>query len=170
MTEFEIIPANLARRLAALVYDSLLMFAVLIIASAFTLPFTGGKGTVQHHPLLTIYFLGIIFLFNGWFWTHGGQTLGMRAWRIQILKRNGEKLGWQLAFVRFLLSLPFWAFVVLIAFMSNSKTGITVELKSIPGWIFYSIAIVWLLVDQQPDNWRDRLGKCRVRYYDKNKL
>jgi len=169
MNEIEFIPASLARRLAALVYDSLLMFAVLIIASALTLPFTGGKGTEHYHPLLTIYFLGIIFLFNGWFWTHGGQTLGMRAWRIQILQRNGEAICWKLAFIRFLLSLPFWAFVLVTLIAGSNKIDLGINLEAVPGWVLYSIVVVWLLVDQQPDNWRDRLGKTCVRYFDKNK-
>jgi uncharacterized RDD family membrane protein YckC len=33
--------------------------------------------------------LASLFFFT-WFWTHGGQTLGMRAWKIRIEKVNGQ--------------------------------------------------------------------------------
>jgi len=170
MKEFEFIPASLGRRLAALVYDVLLLFAVLIIASTLALPFTGGKGLEHHHPLLTLYFLGVIFLFNGWFWTHGGQTLGMRAWRIQILSVHGTTLSWWQVFIRFLLSLPFWCFILLVVLQSSGKGNVTLDLSAIPSWILYLTALAWLLIEQQPNNWRDRLGRCRVRYFDKNKI
>jgi uncharacterized RDD family membrane protein YckC len=169
MNEIEFIPASLGRRLAALVYDGLLMFAVLVIASALTIPFTGGKGAEHHSPVLTVYFLAVIFLFNGWFWTHGGQTLGMRAWRIQLLKENSEPVDWKQAFYRFLASLPFWTFVVITLLVGNKTIKVGLDLQSVPTWVFYVIAAVWLLIDQQPNNWRDRISKTRVRYFDKNK-
>lgn len=169
MNEIKFIPASLSRRLSALVYDSLLMFAVLVVAGALTLPFTGGKGTEHHSPLLTLYFLTVIYLFNGWFWTHGGQTLGMRAWRIQLLKHDGTAIDWKQAFYRFLVSLPFWTFVVVTLAMSNDTIKIELGLQAVPIWVFYVIACLWLLVDQQPNNWRDRVSKTRVRYFDKNK-
>ena len=169
MSEIEFISASLGRRLAALVYDGLLMFAVLVIASALTIPFTGGKGAEHYSPVLTVYFLAVIFLFNGWFWTHGGQTLGMRAWRIQLLKKSGEPVDWKQAFYRFLASLPFWAFVVITLVIGNQTIKIGLDIESIPAWVFYLVATIWLLIDQQPNNWRDRISNTRVRYFDKNK-
>ena len=55
--------ANMFRRAAAMVYDGLLSFAVMIIASLFTLPFRGGKGATEYSPVLTIYFVFVFFLF-----------------------------------------------------------------------------------------------------------
>ena len=169
MREFEFIPASLGRRLAALVYDGLLMFAVLVIASALTLPFTAGKGTTHYSPALTVYFLGVIFLFNGWFWTHGGQTLGMRAWRIQVLKHDGTAVDWKHALYRFLVSLPFWALIVMTLLITNNGILADLNLDAIPVWVFYIIGTAWLIVDQQPNNWRDRISHTCVRYFDKNR-
>lgn len=162
MNDFYYIPASLWRRLTAIIYDGLLLFAVLMISSALTIPFTGGKGIEQHSPILTLYFLAVIFLFNAWFWTHGGQTLGMRAWRIRIVQRNGQPLCWKLAFVRFLLNLPFWGYLLLITLIASNKVNIPFDLDFIPVWLLYLIAIVWLVIDQLPDNWRDKVGKARV--------
>lgn len=167
MNDFSYTPASLWRRLAAIVYDGLLLFAILIIASALTLPFTGGKGTAHQQPLLTLYFLAVIFFFNGWFWTHGGQTLGMRAWRIQIVQKDGLPLNWKLAFVRFLLSLPLWGYILLATLMATNKAELGIDYSTIPVWLLYLIAVVWLLIDQLPDNWRDKLGKVCVRLTEK---
>ena len=52
-----------------------------------------------------IYFLLILFLFFGWFWTHRGQTLGMRAWRIKVICDDGQDLTWKLALKRYLFAM-----------------------------------------------------------------
>ena len=81
-------PASLSRRLAALFYDSLLLLAVYFIATAILLPLTGGEAIEANNPLLTSYLLFISFFFYAWFWVHGGQTLGMRSWRLQLHNLN----------------------------------------------------------------------------------
>lgn len=166
MNEFNYIPGSLWRRLAAIIYDGLLLFAIMMIAMALTLPFTGFKGSSEYNPVISLYLLSVIFFFNGWFWTHGGQTLGMRAWRIQLIKTNGEPLNWTLALARFCLSLPFWGYVVLVLMTLSDKVDLAVMSES-PRWLLYAIALTWLVIDQLPNNWRDKLGKVCVRYTDK---
>jgi uncharacterized RDD family membrane protein YckC len=34
-------------------------------------------------------------------WAHGGQTVGMRAWRIRVVRDDGGALGWGRAAARF---------------------------------------------------------------------
>ena len=106
MKNFTTTHASLFRRGAAMVYDGLLSFAVAVVASTLTLPFSGGKGSTDFNPVLTIYFVLVFYLFFGWFWTHGGQTLGMRAWHIKLLGTNDQPVNWQTAGIRYLLSLP----------------------------------------------------------------
>jgi len=166
MNDFNYTPGSLWRRLAAIIYDGLLLFAIIIIATALTLPFTGFKGSSEYNPMLSMYLLLVIFFFNGWFWTHGGQTLGMRAWRIQLVQAHGKPLTWKLALVRFCLSLPFWGYVVLVLMTISDKVELAV-ISEAPRWLLYLVAVAWLVVDQWPDNWRDEVGKVRVRYFDK---
>ncbi|OGI41569.1 MAG: hypothetical protein A2150_00620 [Candidatus Muproteobacteria bacterium RBG_16_64_11] len=40
------------------------------------------------------------FLFYGWFWTRGGQTLGMRAWRLRLTRADGGPVTWRRAALR----------------------------------------------------------------------
>ncbi|CAK0765771.1 RDD domain-containing protein [Gammaproteobacteria bacterium] len=100
---------TLVRRLAAMVYDFFLLFSLLFIAGFLSLPFTGGERVPPGNQLFRLYLLVVSFLFYGWFWTHGGQTLGMRAWRLRVQRPNGSPVGWKQAALRFLAALVSWA-------------------------------------------------------------
>jgi uncharacterized RDD family membrane protein YckC len=98
--------AGVGRRLAALIYDSLLLSAVLFIASFPPVLINGGPlrdGTplaAVKNAVYFLYLLALIFLFYGWFWTRHGQTLGMAAWRIRVLSWDGSLPGWKQVLVR----------------------------------------------------------------------
>ena len=88
--------AGLARRLAAILYDTLLVAALLVVASALvTLPVQMGLGVKLNpaHPLFRGYLALVILGFYLYFWTHGGQTLGMNAWRLRLVRRDGRPPG-----------------------------------------------------------------------------
>ena len=157
--------AGLWRRLAALVYDGLLLFAVIILVGLSTLPFTHGLGTSRDHFVFKIYLLGVIFIFFGWFWTHGGQTLGMRAWRLRIMQRDGQSLSWTLALFRYAISLPMWGWLFYVIALNSQLLHTPAQLAGLPSWLLYSLAIAWLIIDHLPNNWRDRLGGVKVVHY-----
>ena len=92
---------GLPRRLAALVYDALLLFAVLFAATVPALVLTGGEAIAPSHPVFTAYLLAVSYAWLGWCWTRSGQTLGMRAWRMRVRTREGARLGWRQALARF---------------------------------------------------------------------
>ena len=82
-----------SRRLGALLYDSLLLLAVLMLGTACFLPFTGGKAiTFDEFPVLAVlHRLAVAVLtigFYGIFWTRRGQTLGMASWRLTCRTRR----------------------------------------------------------------------------------
>lgn len=126
-------PVHLLRRLGAICYDTLLLCAVLFVAGL-PLPLIPEPlrlaPSVRYATLL--YLLGISFLFFGWFWTHGGQTLGMRAWRIRVVDDRGAGLGWKLAWRRFAWSMLSWAAL--------------------------GLGFLWSLVDPLRQTWHDRLS------------
>ncbi|MCY4467125.1 MAG: RDD family protein [Thiotrichales bacterium] len=92
---------GLLRRFAALVYDALLLFAVLFAATVPAVFVTGGEAVGPNHPAFTAYLFTVSYLYFGWCWTRSGQTLGMRAWRMRVRTREGEPLGWGRSLVRF---------------------------------------------------------------------
>lgn len=92
-----------ARRLAIIVYDSLLLMALLFIAMV-----PSGGMTIAPHSLMAnlvlLYLLAVGFVFYGWFWTHGGQTLGMKTWKVQLLRNDGALPTWKDAFIRYMVA------------------------------------------------------------------
>lgn len=129
---------GLARRCAAMAYDSLLLFALLMLATA---PWVLLLGETPWEPLpqrlYQLYLLGICYGFFGWFWTQGGQTLGMRAWRLQVQTTEGQALSWADAGRRF-------GFALL-------------------SWLALGLGFIWLLFDPEKRTWHDRLSGTRLR-------
>ena len=126
------VPAvGLLRRLAAIVYDSLLLFGVLFVAAAIVVVFN--RGEAVRHPLFSVYLLGVGYLFFGWFWTHGGQTLGMRAWKFRVQRFHGGAITWMQALRRFLLA--------------------------IVSWLLLGLGFLWMLVDKDRMTLHDRFSR-----------
>lgn len=98
--------AGLFRRLAAMFYDLLLVIAVLAILTFALLPLSGGEAilTSSQGWLGRLYHALQLLLAFGYFglcWTRGGQTLGMKAWRIRLERMDGRAPGWRDALLRF---------------------------------------------------------------------
>ncbi len=97
-------PASLFKQFAAMLYDSLLIFAVLFLATAIALIFNRGEA-IESSPLFSLYLLSILFSFYAWFWHRSGQTLGMRAWKIRIVSELGGNPGWGSSYLRLVFAL-----------------------------------------------------------------
>lgn len=101
-------PVGILRRLAAIAYDAFLLFALLFVATALILPLTGGEAIAPGTAVYLLYLFAVSYLYFAWCWTHGGQTLGMRAWHIRIRAVSGGPVPWRLATARFLAALLSW--------------------------------------------------------------
>jgi uncharacterized RDD family membrane protein YckC len=89
------------RRLASLLYEAVLVFAVAFFAGYAFLLASGGaplEGWLRHaHQLFLLAVLAAYFL---WCWLRGGQTLAMKAWRIRLVGVSPAR-----ALARFVLAL-----------------------------------------------------------------
>lgn len=122
-------------RLAIVFYDLLLLIAVLFLATALVLPLNHGEAFTRQQFFYPIYLLLVSFLFYGWFWTHGGQTLGLRAWKAKVLTIDQQPINWLQALVRFIT-----------AFMS------------------LGLGLLWILANNRRRAWHDSLSKTAVFY------
>jgi uncharacterized RDD family membrane protein YckC len=98
-------PAPFLVRIAAMIYESLLVTAVVFVAA---LPFlylvgTAESGWVRH--VFQLYLLGILFAYFSAFWLRSGQTLAMKTWRIRLVSQAGGRLSFRQALLRFFLAL-----------------------------------------------------------------
>ncbi len=133
---------NLLRRIGALIYDSVLLLGVLMLAVMLVVvPYgllTGGSP--DENPILLVlmqaYLLAVICGFYVFFWTHGGQTLGMRAWRFRAIREDGYTLDTRDAMRRFA-----WA-----------------ALSLLPA----GLGLLWCLIDRDGLAWHDRRSGTRL--------
>jgi uncharacterized RDD family membrane protein YckC len=96
--------ASVKSRLMAMVYETMLMLAVLFVAA---LPFAALLE--QRHALyrrddLQYWLFVVLGIYFCWFWRHGGQTLAMKTWRIRLLTREGSALSLKQAALRYVLA------------------------------------------------------------------
>lgn len=100
---------GLARVLGAIIYDSLALFALCMVAG-FIFIFALGHppATQSQHLIFQGYIFVIVYLFFCWFWTHGGQTIGMRSWKIKLMPQQGKTINWPTASRRFFLATLLW--------------------------------------------------------------
>jgi len=127
--------AGLGFRLLAMFYDSLLLVSALLVATALALFVT--RGTLHYHnPFFRTFLFLICYFFFTWFWMHGGQTLGMRAWRLRVQRLDGGPITLWQALLRFL-----------VAIVSLAAGG---------------LGFLWMLVDRDRMTWHDRFSETVI--------
>jgi len=112
---------GLLRRLASMLYETILLFAVAFLA---TWIFQFAAGTLQiegwRRQLLQLFVLAVFAAYFLWCWMRGGQTLAMKTWRIRLVSKDGHRnLAPSAALLRFIAALVlvpttigiFWAMV-----------------------------------------------------------
>ncbi len=133
--------AGLFKRLFAIFYDGFLLVAILFIVSAIATALNHGKAIESDnilYPVFVIIIFGLSYLYFAWFWINGGQSLGMKTWRIQLqrngLENNGtSNINWKIAAVRFLVAILSWA--------------------------VFGLGFLWALFDKEKRCWHDIAGK-----------
>lgn len=138
---------GLWRNLLAMIYDAFLV-APLLMANAFVLVALFGPtddASVATVPAWLMQFSCalIIIGFFSLFWCKSGQSLGMQAWRIKLVRGDGGPVGLGRAVVR-----------CLGAAMSLAPAG---------------LGYWWSLVDRDGLRWHDRLSDTRLLRVPKTK-
>lgn len=135
---------GLLRRFAAIIYDALLVAALLFLA---TLPFIAVRGgepvEVGDNTLYQIVLGAVVYIFFVGFWVRSGRTLGMQSWRLQLETMEGNKPTLATASVRFFAALLSWA-----------PAG---------------LGFLWQLWDKDKLTWHDRISGTHIVYYPKPK-
>lgn len=132
-------PPGLTRRLAAMLYDTLLVIPLAGLSVALILLLVARLAgatedddlVLQAHWVQLICALCVIGFYTA-FWSKGGQTLGMQAWRIQVLDASGSPPGAARCVLRCLAAV----------------------ISLLPAGLGYW----WVLVDRERRSWHDRLS------------
>ncbi len=129
-------PPSIARRLASMLYDTLLLLAILFIASFI---FTAATHNAQS-PLFRLAFQAYLALVAGiyfvGFWLRGGQTLAMKTWRLRLTAADGCPIRFRQAVLRYLLAAV--------------------------GIFLLGFGIFWAFFDRDRQFWHDRVAGTRI--------
>lgn len=126
-------PAGVRRRLASLLYESLLLLGILavgflvpnlILGMAFGVSSPGWFLWVHVYVVLGAYFV--------WYWMRNGQTLAMQTWRLKLVRSDGQPLSWQRALLRYSLA---W-----------------------PSLLCFGVGLLWVVFDRERQFLHDRLA------------
>lgn len=131
-------PTSIGRRLGAMLYESLAIFAILIafflfpqiVLQAFGLKLSGRMEWVHIFLVLGAYFV--------WCWLHGGQTLPMKTWKLRLVDQSGTPPRVLQAILRYMAA---WPSVAL-----------------------FGIGILWALIDREGLFLHDRIAGTRIIY------
>ena len=124
-TNTELRYAGLFRRLFAIFYDCFLLLAILFIVSAIA-TFLNNEKAIEPgdelYPIFVILIFSLSYLYFAWFWIHGGQSLGMKTWRIQLQNydpqnNSNRQIDWKIAAIRFFSAIVSWSVFGLGFFM-----------------------------------------------------
>ena len=96
--------APLPRRLLSLVYEILLLAALLMAGALPFVLLAQGADRIVARPALQLYLLVLAGAYFAWQWSHGGQTLPMKTWRLRLVTRGGGPLTAAHALRRFVLA------------------------------------------------------------------
>jgi uncharacterized RDD family membrane protein YckC len=123
--------------MGAILYDALLLFAILMLASYPYVWLTGGSTPgFLIKSAYQAYLLAISFVFYGGFWVRSGQTLGLRSWRLRLVRLDGGTITWRHAFKRFA--------------------------SAILSWLPLGLGFLWAIFDREKLAWQDRLSGTRL--------
>lgn len=130
-------PVGLARRLAAVFYDALIVFALIFIAAFVTVQLFGAPLDRTARSVLQLAAVIIAYGYFVGFWTHGGQTIGMRAWKFRLVDSADRPVGVSAATRRFL--------------------------AAVLSWLCVGLGFLWALWDRDRCAWHDRLSRTHLR-------
>ena len=99
------LPPSFIRRILCMIYDGLLLTAVLFVATFAFIYFSDYPNHPGLRPLLQFFLLTISAAYFCGFWRQSGQTLAMKTWRIKLQNRDGGLLSLSQALLRFVLAL-----------------------------------------------------------------
>lgn len=129
-------PCGLVRHFMIMIYDAVVVIALLMLATAMAMLFGMDNYTATEDLVYTASLVVIWFAYLGWCWNKGGMTLGMRAWRVRIESECGNNPAWGQCLIRFL-----------VAFVSASCAG---------------LGFAWSLFDRAGNTWHDLASRTRL--------
>ena len=128
--------ARLRTRLLSLVYEALVLTALLLVSTAIFTAIFGDSREEPLHVVLQVYLASVAGAFYIWSWTGGRRTLPMRTWRMRLIDEGGQAPSTRRALLRYLFALA--------------------------GYLLCGVSLIWTLIDREQLFLHDRLAGTRL--------
>jgi len=150
---------GLARRMAAFIYEGVLLFGVLMIAGYLYSSLTQQRHALQGQSGLQAFLFVVLAIYFVWFWSHGGQTVAMRAWHVRLVAHDGRPVGQGRAALRYLASWVWFMPALISARLAGLDSATQIFVVVAVGVVAYA-----LLSGLQPQRqfWHDALCGTRL--------
>ena len=150
---------GLVRRLAAFVYEGVLLFGVLMIAGYLYSSLTQQHHALQGHTGLQAFLFIVLAIYFVWFWSHGGQTVAMRAWHLRLVTHDGQPVSQPRAALRYLASWVWFVPALAAAWLAELHSAAQIFALMAVGVIAYALLA---RLNPQRQFWHDALCGTRL--------
>ena len=154
-----LVTPSLLRRLAAFVYEGLLLFAVGMLATYLYSALTQQRHALQGLAGLQAFLFVVLAIYFVGFWSRGGQTVAMRAWHLRLVTQDGHAVTQGRALLRYLASGIWFAPAWLAAWLADTRSPVHVAWLMAAGVITYAMLA---LLHPQRQFWHDALCGTRI--------
>jgi uncharacterized RDD family membrane protein YckC len=127
---------GIRRRLVCMLYESLVVFSILLIGFLLPQIVLSGFHFAQSARMLWLHMFLLLLAYFAWCWLNGGQTLPMKTWKLRIVSAEGTALRPLQAVLRYLAA---W-----------------------PSILVFGIGILWALFDKDGQFLHDRIAGTRI--------
>jgi len=127
---------SLRRRLVCFVYEGVLLFGVMVGTELIFAPLVQQRHALYLRQWGMAVLFAVLGLYFVWFWTHGGQTLAMKTWRIRVVAEDGSSLTLPRALARYLAA---WLWFLPPLAMASS------QLRYLGGPAAFAVVLIYML-------------------------
>ena len=92
------------RRLGSIIYDFFLVFSFVFFIEGVVI-IINNKQAITNSLFFYLLTLPLIYIYFSMSWIRGKQTLGMRAWKFEIIQKDGLNITQKQSLIRFLLAI-----------------------------------------------------------------
>lgn len=139
---------GLRRRLAAMLYEGVVLFGVLMVSGLLFSILTDQRHALHGKVELQAFLFAMLGLYFSWFWVHSGQTVAMKTWHVRVVGQDGRVLTWPRALARYTLSWLWFLPALGVAAALGLHTSGQYTLALLGGAACYA-ALAWWLPDRQ---------------------
>jgi uncharacterized RDD family membrane protein YckC len=141
-----------------MVYEAMLLFGVLFISGWLFSTLLQQRHALYLRNALQDWLFLVLGLYFVWFWTHRGQTLAMKTWRIRLVTRDGNEVRLKRAIGRYLLA---WGWILpgLAAAWALGAKGWALVLIPTANMLLWALTIY---LDPQRQFLHDRIAGTKV--------